>query len=247
DVKKFKESIKSLKLKERILSSTIEEHKKSIAETQASKIILFETLITVFVTRVEEKIKLTEGDIESEAIANTGKLGLQIIDLKDRDITIILFKKIFFNIEDAHMDIAYNSLKLTEPSLDQNSRNALKDINTLSQRRIAYYTNFIFQYIDNTSPGTASNPLAHFLSSYILMVSYAMNDEYGNSKLESFESVFTKLTDQYPYKSIRGIKKQLGDDFISDLKEIDLPDNSKFNSRKKSIASIWEFDIGEID
>lgn len=243
DVDKFTSSIDALKKEAENLSTIIDENKKSITETLAAKKIIFETLITVFITRVEEKIKLKEGDIESEAIANTGQLGRQIIDMKDPIITIKLFKKIFFNIEDSHLDIVENSIKLTEPSLDPNLRLELKKTNSLNQRRIAYYTNFIFQYIDNATPTSASNTLAHFLSSYILMVSYAMNDEYGNNQLESFESIFTQLKKQYDFDIFSKIKGQLNKDFIDDLKEIDLPDNENYYSRKKSIESVWEHNI----
>ena len=131
----------------------------AINESVKAKGILFETLIPVFLRQVEEQINQ---DSESDP----GKLGRQILGSNDDRVTIKLLEEISIRIEDSHLEL--DSETATSATAQQ-----------LNRDRILFYTSFMYLYIYETDTDRTDNSLAIFLSSYILLATYAMNEDYA--------------------------------------------------------------------
>lgn len=131
----------------------------AIRESVKAKRILFETLIPVFMLQVEEQINQ---DSQSEP----GEMGRQILAINDDLITITLLKKIYFKIVQSHQELASGS----------SGSVSAKDLN---RDRTSFYTTFIYTYIHDEKEGRTNNSLAIFLSNYILLATYAMNEDYA--------------------------------------------------------------------
>lgn len=209
------------------VNSTIEELQASIAESESAKRIMFETLISMFAARVDEKFNSNIEETKRDAISDIEKLGNHILKINDSVVTIKLFKEIFFDIQDSLNYISTNKVS-------ENTDDFL-----LNRARVSYYTVFLFQYINNTSNRDDSNALALFLSNYILLVTYAMHDEFSKDNLETFDIRLSKFNNKYNNTSGNELRNEIDKDFISDLTDINLPKNEHTSFRRKSIENIW--------
>lgn len=220
-------SIAIAKTKVDAVNSTIDELKASIEESESAKRILFETLISMFSARIDEKFNPKTEKYKRDAISDIEKLGNHILKINDSVVTIKFFKALFFDVQDSLNYISSNKDK----SKTENFQ--------LNRARISYYTVFMYQYINAVSNQQDPNELALFLSNYVLLTTYAMNEEFSKDNSETFDIRLGILNNKYNNTSGNNLKKQIDEDFISDLKDIDLPQSVKSSFRKNSIDNIW--------
>lgn len=197
----------------------------SISDSETAKRILFESLISLFMTRVEEFINLKVEHGESDAIVDPGNLGVHILEIKDPDITIKLFLNLFYEIEESHNDLADNLTKISESSFESKSESELKKENMLNRERMDYFEIFMGTFIiTGDDEPEADNPLAVFLSHYILLVTDMMpseSDTMSGKSIElnsvSFEIQSKELKTKYKKITTDDTRKKLYEDFISAL------------------------------
>ena len=223
--------------------ATIAKLEKSISESEKANRILFETLIPKFWDQVEELIK-------SESNSDPATLGFQILEINDNFLTIKFFKKLFFTIDDSHQYILQNTDKLNDLQLDEERRSELLDENNLNRSRISFLTSFMYLHIHDVDGDQAENPLALFLSNYILLVTYSMNDQYAEVTdfysaidpsrypKDNFIERLKEINNKFSVVARERIIKQLSQEFVSDLQDIKLADNERSNDRKNLIDEI---------
>lgn len=227
EVEETLQLIQIAKTKVDAVNSTVEELKASIAESETAKIILFETLVSMFASRVDEKFDPKIEKEKRQAIPDIEKLGIHILKINDTVVTIKLFKEIYFDIQDELQIISANKDKISTEDYQ------------LSHAKISYYMVFMSQLINSENGQHDSNELALFLSNYILLVTYAMNEEFSKDNSETFDIRLSKLNNKYNNTYGNSLKKQLDKNFISDLTDLDLPDNKNTSYRKIAIDKIW--------
>lgn len=227
EVEKTLLSINQSKTEIDAVNSTIEKLKASIAESESAKRILFATLVSMFAARIDEKFDPNVEKEKRNSIRDIEKLGNHILKANDAVITIKLFKEIYFGIQDALGFMSTNKGKTDTEDFQ------------LSPAKISYYMVFISQYINSDNGQYESNDLAHFLSNYVLLTTYAMNEEFSKENFETFDIRLRKLNSRYNNAFGHTLKKQLDDDFIEDLKDLDLPMNENTTYRKTAINNIW--------
>ncbi len=229
---KVDEAIESVgKLRDSVenVSGKTDQLDAAIQESAKAKRILFETLIPVFMLQVEEKIS-NDNPLEP------GKMGRQILEINDDLVTIELLKKIYFKILDSHDEI------------DSGATDAEAMLN---RDRISFYTSFMYLYIYQTNRGDSSNRLARFLSSYILMASYALNEDYARDNddyidwdppasypMDSIDNRLEELVDADIGDDVRRVYN-LDWDFVDDLQDIEWAEATVSESRKSRIKRIW--------
>ncbi len=201
---------------------------KSIKESQTAKRILFESLISLFMARVEEYININAEQGESEIIVNPANIGFQILEINDSFITIKLFLKIFYAIEDSHNGVADNLIKISESSFERKSESELKKENILNRARMTYFALFMDQYESIGNEHDADNHLAHFLSQYILLVTDTTPGDSVKLNSVSFDIQLNELKAKYKKITEDDTKEMLYLDFISGL------DSENFNTRMKA-------------
>ena len=207
-----------------------EELDDAISESVVAKRILFETLIPIFMLQVEEQI-------DQKRQSDTGLFGRQILESNDDVVTIKLLKKIYIRIKDSHQ-----ALVSEKPVSDKEAER--------SRDRISFYTIFMYTYIHDDKEGQSKNSLAMFLSSYILLATYAMNEDYArvNDFYHSLDSI------RYPTDGIDNrlnalissdndveVKNmfKLDRKFVEDLKGIEWGRAAYSADRKNRAENIW--------
>lgn len=220
------------------LNTRIAKFNADIEASKTAKTILFETLVPVFRFQIEEQVK-TGAELEP------GALGLKILEANDDTVTTKLFKELFFIVQDHHDYLSANNDKLKEPGLDPEEKSELRDDNEFNQAMISFSTHFAFQYLQDGGERKTENRLADFMSNYLLLVSYAMDDRY----VEDVNWYHRREPDRYPRESFETRLEALNDTssgdegdrikaldaaFFSELRNLELvPDN-----RKKQMAEL---------
>ena len=202
-----------------ILDTGLSDFKKDLSESKIAKRILFETLIPIFSLQVEKNIRNRN---EWDPV----DLGGHILQINDNFITINLFKKIFFRIVELNQNRLDNISTLKDP-----------DLNLVE---ISYLTTFIYNYIHDVDGEKKKNPLAHFLSNYILLITYAMDDKYESPE-DNFNRRLEELNTNYTGDEGDRIKRLLHRDFISDLRDIILDENEDLKNRKSLIDEVLSY------
>ena len=200
--RKIENTKKSVDVTKKKLEKDILLITKSISDSNNAKKILFESLISLYMARVEEFINLKAGQAESFAIVNPSTLADHILEIKDPVITVTLFNKIYFKILGSQ----------------QNK-------NKLSQARIDHFANYMHQYISTKNKQQqAVNHLAEFLSRFNLLVTdtklevhFEVNSDSFNSQLDELETVY-KLDINKQINEDDELKNNLGK-FIEDAIE----------------------------
>ncbi|MCP4075343.1 MAG: cyclic nucleotide-binding domain-containing protein [Gammaproteobacteria bacterium] len=186
-------------------------YKQSIKDSESAKRILFETLISMFMAQIEEKFTSSTVNNERNAITDPIQLGNQILAINDPFITIQLYSNIFYAIADPQQYIAENLIKITNHNFENKTKLEMIEQNKLNKNRINFYTYFLNQYISDDNARQVKNPLAQFLSNYILLITGM--ETHSTDFEDQLKIVKTK------YNDLAGtaIKKQLYEDFISRL------------------------------
>ncbi len=227
DIEKTKDDIAGFK-------RDLAELQQSKAVTNKAQNILFETLIPMFATQVDEKL-LNENELQP------GTLGLQLLELNDETITIKLLKKVYSMITESHEEL-------------------LKADSKFHRARISFCTSFMYLYIYSDDPRTDDNELAKLLSNYLLLMTYAMNEDYAKDNdfyhnfmdarqypLDGFTRRLQALQNGNVFDSDKvkrlAVKYDLAGRFNSELNQINDP-NSEIRipaDKKKSINEILGF------
>jgi CRP-like cAMP-binding protein len=207
-----------------------EELDDAINESVKAKRILFETLIPIFMLQVEEQIN-------QKRQSDTGLFGRQILESNDDVVTIKLLKKIYIKIKDSHQVLVSE-----KPELDKEEE--------LSRNRISFYTIFIYTYIHDDKEGQTENSLAMFLSSYILLATYAMNEDYArvndfyhglDSTRYPTDGIDNRLNALISSDNDAEVKNmfKLDSKFVEDLKGIEWAKAAYSADRKNRVEKIW--------
>lgn len=209
--------------------SKTEQLDDAINESVKAKGILFETLIPIFVLQVEEQMN---GKRQSD----TGLFGRQILGSNDDVVTIKLLKEIYIKIKDSHLVLVSE-----KPESDKE----------LSRNRISFYLTFLFTYLYDDKEGQTENNLAMFLSSYILLATYGMNEDYARVNDFYHDNVDSI---RYPTDGIDNrLNALIGSDnkgevknifkldrkFVEDLKDIEWANAADSADRKNRVGKIW--------
>ena len=181
---------------------SIELINKSISDSDKAKKILFESLISLFMARVEGFIKLETEQAENnaiDAIPDPSYLADNILAIKDPNITIKLFRNLFYKIVDSQVEK-----------------------NELNQARIKYFA----LYMDNSSVKygpLAANHLEQFLFHYILLVTDTMPEEHTEDDSESFNIQLIEVNSESFNFQLNELKTKynqiVGDEELKNLKE----------------------------
>jgi hypothetical protein len=207
-----------------------EELDDAINESVKAKGILFETLIPIFMLQVEEQIN-------QKRQSDTGLFGRQILESNDDVVTIKLLKKIYIKIKDSHQVL------VSEKSESDKEEE-------LSRNRISFYTIFIYTYIYDDKEGQTENSLAMFLSSYILLATYAMNEDYArvndfyhglDSTRYPTDGIDNRLNALISSDNDAEVKNmfKLDSKFVEDLKGIEWAKAAYSADRKNRVEKIW--------
>ena len=223
-------SVSGLSASVATVKAKTEELDDAINDSVKAKGILFETLIPIFVLQVEEVINL-------ERQSDTARFGRQILESNDDVVTIKLLKKMFIKIKDSHQAL------VSEPESDKEEE--------LSRDRITFYTDFMYTYIHDDKEGQTENSLAIFLSSYILLATYAMNEDYArvvdfyhdtvNSTRYPTDGIDNRLNALISSDNDAEVKKmfKLDSEFVKDLKGIEWAKAAYSADRKNRVEIIW--------
>lgn len=177
----------------------------SISDSNNVKKILFESLISLFMVRAEEYIKLKAepGQAENDAInaiPDPRNLADRILEIKDPFITRELFKKLFYKIKESQ-----------------------QEKNKLNQARIRYFKYYMDHYMDPLisieDEQLAANHLAKFLSRYILLVTDTMRVGHIEANSKSFNTQLDELETKYKQIVEDEESKYHLEKFITDLQE----------------------------
>lgn len=227
-----KENVAELKDTVAVVKTTLGEQEKTLDLSKQAQQILFETLIPIFSYQVDEKIR-TGNDSEP------GTIGLQMLALNDAEVTIKLLKRVFSMISESHQKILIGE----DPEFHR--------------ARVSFCTSFMYLYFYSDDERTNENQLAKFLSSYLLLISYAIDDAYAKDN-DFYHNIIDPK--QYPLDGFNRrlqallhgevfgpdkiklltVKYDLAGKFDSELNQINDPD-SGFNiaaDQKKSINQI---------
>ena len=175
---KIEETIESIGDTEKDLEKKIVKIKASIKDSNNAKIILFESLISLFMVRVEAFIKLEPGQAENDAIVNPANLADHILEIKDPFITRTLFRNLFYAIVKSQ-----------------------QEKNELNEARKSYFAHYMDYYMDPyisiENEQQTANYLAQFLSRYILLVTDTMPEEHIEANSVSFNIQLNELKTKY--------------------------------------------------
>ena len=231
------------------VSTQISALNRAISDSNKAGTILFQNLIPVFMLQVE---KVIEADSQSDPgpyQSDPGELGRQILEANNDQVTIEFFKKIFFTIEDSHRYSLENVASLESDLSDQRERAELLEENRLNRTRISFYTEFMYLYIHDLQVHRTDNALARFLSNYILLLTYALDEDYardndGYSSInlamfprDSYDSRLKSLQIKFQGVEVKKIR-QLDSDFVSDLKQVELAKTGFSSARKKQLENL---------
>jgi len=205
-----------------------EELDEAIYESIKAKGILFDTLIPVFIRQVEEQIN-------QGSQSDPGKLGRQILGSNDDKVTIKLLKIIYFAIGDSHQVLVSGMTESEkEPSRDM----------------ISFYTTFLYTYLHGEEQDQTDNSLAEFLSSYILLATYAMNEKYArisdfyhglNPARYPKDGIDNRLDGLVRSNHDAEVSKMVESDakFVEELKKFKWEEAAYSTNRKKRFEKIW--------
>ena len=210
--------------------SKTEELDDAINESVKAKGILFETLIPIFMLQVEEQIN-------QKRQSDTGLFGRQILESNDDVVTIKLLKKIYIKIKDSHQVLVSE-----KPESDEEKE--------LSRNRISFYTIFLYTYLHDDKEGQTENSLAMFLSSYTLLATYAMNEDYArvndfyhglDSARYPTDGIDNRLNALISSDNDAEVKNmfKLDSKFVEDLKGIEWAKAAYSADRKNRVEKIW--------
>ena len=195
---KIENTKKSVDVTKEELDKKIASINDSISDSNNAKNILFESLISLFMVRVEEFIKLEAEQGDKNTVEDPSNLADHILEIRDPFITIKLFIKLFYKIVDSQLEE-----------------------NKLNEARINYFAYYMDQYIFIENGQQAANHLAHFLSRYILLVTDTMPEEHIEAYSERFNIQLNEL--ETKYKQIAEVEESKNhlEKFITDTEEIE--------------------------
>ncbi len=205
-----------------------EELDDAINDSVNAKRILFGTLIPIFMRQVEEQIK-------QKRQLDTSRFGRQILETNDDVVTINLLKEIYRKIQYSHLVLVSE-----EPESDKE----------LSRDRISFYTIFLYTYLHDDKEGQTENNLAMFLSSYILLATYAMNEDYArvndfyhglDSTRYPTDGIDNRLNALISSDNDAEVKNmfKLDSKFVEDLKGIEWAKAVYSADRKNRVEKVW--------
>jgi len=199
------------------VTSKVERLDDMITESIKAKQILFETLVPVFFLQVEDKLNSGSG-------AEPEQLGRGILEADIDEVTINFFKKVYFEIMDAHGE---------------------------SKRdKISFYTSFMYLFLHSERAGEANNPLARFLANYILMATYALDQDYARDNdfyhgvdsarypRDGIETRIKALDRSSIAASVKTMN-ELDRDFAAVLKAIEWEEPAYSSQLKSQVRAIW--------
>jgi CRP-like cAMP-binding protein len=223
-------SVSELSASVATVKAKTEELDDAINDSVKAKGILFGTLIPVFMLQVEEVIN-------QKRQSDTALFGRQILESNNDVVTINLLKEMFIKIKDSHQAL------VSGPESDKEEE--------LSRDRIIFYTDFMYTYIHDDKEGQTENSLAIFLSSYILLTTYAMNEDYArdvdfyhdkvNSTRYPTDGIDYRLNALISSDNDAEVKKmfKLDSEFVKDLKGIEWAKAAYSADRKNRVEIIW--------
>jgi CRP-like cAMP-binding protein len=222
---------------------------QAISNSNKAGMILFRNLIPVFMLQVEKVIEAESQTDPGPYQSDPAELGRQILEANNDQVTIDLFKRIFFTIEDSHRYSLENVASLESGLSDQRQRAELVEENRLNRARISFYTEFMYLYIHDLQEKRADNAMARFLCNYILLLTYALDENYArdndgyssiNSAMfprDSFDSRLKSLQVEFQGMEVKRIK-QLDSDFVSDLKQVELAESGLSGASKEQLENL---------
>ena len=162
--------------------------------------------------------------LESESEVQPEELGHRILEANINGLTINFFKDV------------YNEIRISH---DEGERH-----------KISFYTSFLYLFLYEEKALKVDNPLARFLANYILMATYALNQDYARDNdfyhglnpakfpRDGIQARIEAL-DRGSLSSSVETMNQLDRNFVSDLKAIEWEERSYSNQLKNQVQAIW--------